>query len=385
MPATPTYSPVIPPSPVPIGDSATHYVRGGMTVVARTEAKGEYGRQEARWGYVARCVPPIFPSHASTAHAPFRTPPAARGNVPAPTGGRNPQQTPQSIRFQPITHYSLHITHWTYTFSAKEKDSETGLSYFGSRYYSSDLSIWLSVDPMSDKYASLSPYTYCANNPVKLVDPNGEEVWIIGDDVDGALNQLQNQTGLKLSISDDGQLSYKGEIKTEIDKMIANAIDDENITVNMIANISNTFGDVTTEVGGGYMGNTYEDGHVCTDQFVSTSLLADFDLSVGDAKTGLTMVHELAESYYGGQMALQRKESSPISGVGCTYNEAHLKANKIAVGNRGPVDVPVLCPGVSFKSNKPGDDIHRMRNGVIDYSHIYVRIGWERRTNKNGM
>ena len=64
----------------------------------------------------------------------------------------------------------------TYTFSAKEKDSETGLSYFGARYYSSDLSIWLSVDPMSDKYPSLSPYVYCANNPVKLVDPNGEEV-----------------------------------------------------------------------------------------------------------------------------------------------------------------------------------------------------------------
>ena len=62
-----------------------------------------------------------------------------------------------------------------YTFSAKEKDSETGLSYFGSRYYSSDLSIWLSVDPMSDKYPSLSPYVYCADNPVKLVDPNGEE------------------------------------------------------------------------------------------------------------------------------------------------------------------------------------------------------------------
>ena len=63
-----------------------------------------------------------------------------------------------------------------HTFSAKEKDTETGLSYFGARYYSSDLSIWLSVDPMSDKYPSLSPYTYCANNPVKLVDPNGEEI-----------------------------------------------------------------------------------------------------------------------------------------------------------------------------------------------------------------
>ena len=65
---------------------------------------------------------------------------------------------------------------WIHTFSAKEKDTETGLSYFGSRYYSSDLSIWLSVDPMSDKYASLSPYVYCANNPIKLVDPNGEEI-----------------------------------------------------------------------------------------------------------------------------------------------------------------------------------------------------------------
>ena len=64
----------------------------------------------------------------------------------------------------------------TFTFSAKEKDAETGYSYFGSRYYNSDLSIWLSVDPMSDKYPSLSPYVYCANNPVKLVDPNGEEI-----------------------------------------------------------------------------------------------------------------------------------------------------------------------------------------------------------------
>ena len=35
---------------------------------------------------------------------------------------------------------------------------------------------WLSVDPMADKYPSISPYAYCAWNPVKLVDPNGEEI-----------------------------------------------------------------------------------------------------------------------------------------------------------------------------------------------------------------
>ena len=68
------------------------------------------------------------------------------------------------------------ILNWTFTFSAKERAPETGLSYFGSRYYSSDLSVWLSVDPMAGKYPSLSPYVYCADNPIKCVDPDGEEV-----------------------------------------------------------------------------------------------------------------------------------------------------------------------------------------------------------------
>ena len=63
-----------------------------------------------------------------------------------------------------------------YTFSGKEKDAETGYSYFGARYYDSDLSVWLSVDPMSDKYPSMSAYMYCAGNPVMLVDPDGKEI-----------------------------------------------------------------------------------------------------------------------------------------------------------------------------------------------------------------
>jgi RHS repeat-associated protein len=56
-----------------------------------------------------------------------------------------------------------------YTFSGKEKDSETRYSYFGARYYDSDLSIWLSVDPLADKYPSMSGYMYVAGNQVELV------------------------------------------------------------------------------------------------------------------------------------------------------------------------------------------------------------------------
>ena len=63
-----------------------------------------------------------------------------------------------------------------FTFTGKERDEETGYSYFGTRYYDSDLSgLFLSVDPMSDKYPSISPYAYCAWNPVRLVDSDGNE------------------------------------------------------------------------------------------------------------------------------------------------------------------------------------------------------------------
>ena len=62
-----------------------------------------------------------------------------------------------------------------FTFTRKERDSETGFSYFGARYYDSDLMTgWLSVDPLADKYPGLSPYAYCTWNPVRLVDPDGE-------------------------------------------------------------------------------------------------------------------------------------------------------------------------------------------------------------------
>ncbi|MDD3630923.1 MAG: RHS repeat-associated core domain-containing protein [Bacteroidales bacterium] len=60
-----------------------------------------------------------------------------------------------------------------YKFTAKELDNETSYTYFGARYYEADLSNWLSVDPLSDKYPSLSPYCYTADNPVVLIDPNG--------------------------------------------------------------------------------------------------------------------------------------------------------------------------------------------------------------------
>ncbi len=72
--------------------------------------------------------------------------------------------------------------------TAKELDNETSYTYFGARYYDSELSGWLSVDPMSDKYPSLSPYCYSADNPVILKDPNGMD-WYDCTDENGNYSQ----------------------------------------------------------------------------------------------------------------------------------------------------------------------------------------------------
>ena len=76
-----------------------------------------------------------------------------------------PQNRTQIMQFHPCVS------------TGKERDEETGYGYFGARYMDHELmTMWLSVDPMSDKYPSISPYAYCAWNPVKLVDPDGREL-----------------------------------------------------------------------------------------------------------------------------------------------------------------------------------------------------------------
>ncbi|WP_280647428.1 MULTISPECIES: RHS repeat-associated core domain-containing protein [unclassified Dysgonomonas] len=81
-----------------------------------------------------------------------------------------------------------------YLFNAKELDEETGLYYYGARYYDPRTSIWLSVDALATYnpfeqenfiegqhnggiYNSFNHgvYTYCYQNPVKLIDPNGKQ------------------------------------------------------------------------------------------------------------------------------------------------------------------------------------------------------------------
>ena len=63
-----------------------------------------------------------------------------------------------------------------YLFNAKEFDEETGLYYYGARYYDPRLSLWMSTDPLETEYPSISTFCYTSNNPIKYIDTNGEYI-----------------------------------------------------------------------------------------------------------------------------------------------------------------------------------------------------------------
>ena len=68
-----------------------------------------------------------------------------------------------------------------FRFNGKEDQSEFGssLSDYGARQYSTYDGRWLAMDPLAEKYYSYSPYAFCNNNPVNLVDLDGRGIYQI--------------------------------------------------------------------------------------------------------------------------------------------------------------------------------------------------------------
>ena len=116
-----------------------------------------------------------------------------------------------------MLHHRTNTTFTPFHFTGKEKDPETGYSYFGARYLEHELMTgWLSVDPMSDKYPSISPYAYCAWNPVKLVDPDGKEIWIV--------NKSGVRTKYSQGMSSEGFDNYTAETINALNKLCTTKI-----------------------------------------------------------------------------------------------------------------------------------------------------------------
>jgi RHS repeat-associated protein len=71
-----------------------------------------------------------------------------------------------------------------YKYNGKELDQMHGLNLYdySARYYESAIGRFTTVDPLVEKYYSISPYAYCLNNPLKYIDPDGRKIVPTGTD-----------------------------------------------------------------------------------------------------------------------------------------------------------------------------------------------------------
>ena len=96
-----------------------------------------------------------------------------------------------------------------YLFNAKEFDEETGMYYYGARYYEPRLSLWMSVDPRSEEAPEASSYTYSHNAPTGRVDFDGK--WDIK--VSASSDRANHPYAIYAVYDRNGNLIYKTVVK----------------------------------------------------------------------------------------------------------------------------------------------------------------------------
>ncbi len=214
------------------------------------------------------------------------------------------------------------------------------------------MTMWLSVDPMADKYPSISPYAYCAWNPVKLIDPEGKEVYITGDAAAEATRQLSSK---RLTVTRDentGKLSYhingNGRLLKREKQLIA-AIKDSVVRINIHASNQGTYNSSSgkkydnTSRTGQFLGVEYNPStnadnpyKATTQQLVNPSVCAQRDNQFS-APRGLALCHEITESHQAGLLSIKWKQSEgpatdftngqPVLSNSPIYENAHMRAS----------------------------------------------------------
>ncbi len=103
-----------------------------------------------------------------------------------------------------------------YRFSSKELSEESGEYDFGARFLDPVPGRFITLDPLAEKYYNLSPYAYCAGNPINYIDQNGMDPIY-----------AKNFWGKIILIGDDGQngsRSYlvNGSVAREVKRVTRN-------------------------------------------------------------------------------------------------------------------------------------------------------------------
>ena len=107
-----------------------------------------------------------------------------------------------------------------YKFNGKEMDEETGLYYYGARYMNPVTSLWYGVDPLTERYANNSSYTYCLDNPIRWIDRKGMK-WEDPKEAEKLKNQINTKIeSIKKDISNyQKKLMQEGLSTRKVEKI----------------------------------------------------------------------------------------------------------------------------------------------------------------------
>ena len=155
----------------------------------------------------------------------------------------------------------------------------------------------------------MSPYAYCANNPLKYVDPTGMDGELVGseEDIQTALKYIQNAApNMKLEIQENvddiGSKTYKlvmgegGVAKTKYEKQLEEAINSTDIK--FVISLEENNGQA-----GSYYGTEYDEG---SKQYVSTNKVNLNKMNVLEGTKyvkGSGLMHEMTEGFEMGKIA----------------------------------------------------------------------------------
>ena len=109
-----------------------------------------------------------------------------------------------------------------YSFNAKELDEETGMYYYEARYYKPP--VFTSRDAMFEKKPWFSPYVYCKNNPIIMIDPNGRDEYEFDkkgnhvrtiENKEADIIRVVNRKGKEIAVSDPFAYGTVQEVESD--------------------------------------------------------------------------------------------------------------------------------------------------------------------------